>query len=103
MQVKDRDSQETSQEWCTRSLAAVVLYTWGETRRALENLIKDHRAATRWGENYGEVSHSRAWLVSTPSYLWEETSMLDQTSNNTTLLFKEVYTTYLGVRTDQQR
>ena len=43
-------------------LAAVLLYTWGETGRALENHIKEHRAATRWGENYGKVSHSGTWL-----------------------------------------
>ena len=60
----------------------------GETKRALETHIKEHRAATRRGETEKSAIVEYAWGQQHP-ILWEETSVLDQAKNNTTLLIKE--------------
>ena len=60
----------------------------GETKRALETCIKEHRAATRWGETEKSAIAEHTWGQHHP-ILWEETSVLDQAKNNTTLLIKE--------------
>ena len=60
----------------------------GETKRALETRIKEHRAATRRGEMEKSAIAEHAWGQQ-PPILWEETSVLDQAKNNTTLLIKE--------------
>ena len=59
----------------------------GETKRALETHIKEHRAATRRGETEKSAIAEHAWGQQYP-ILWEKTSLLDQ-SMNTTLLIKE--------------
>jgi len=50
--------------------------------------IKEHRAATRRGETEKSAIAEHAWGQQHP-ILWEETSVLDQAKNNTTLLIKE--------------
>ena len=60
----------------------------GETKRAFETHIKEHRAATRQGETEKSAIAEHAWGQQHP-LLWEETSVLDQAKNNTTLLIKE--------------
>ena len=60
----------------------------GEMKRALETRIKEHRAATRQGETEKSAIAEHAWGQQHP-ILWEETSVLDQAKNNTTLLIKE--------------
>ena len=57
-------------------------------KRALETCIKEHRAATRWGETEKSTIAEHAWGQHHP-ILWEETSVLDQAKNNITLLIKE--------------
>ena len=59
----------------------------GETKRPLETRIKEHRAATRQGETAKSAIAEHAW--GQHPILWEETSVLDQAKNNTTLLIKE--------------
>ena len=59
-----------------------------ETKRALETHIKEHRAATRRGETEKSAIAEHAWGQQHP-ILWEETSVLDQAKNNTTLLIKQ--------------
>ena len=51
--------------------------------------IKEHRAATRQREMEKSAITEHTWSQHRP-ILWEETSVLDQASNNATLLFKEV-------------
>ena len=60
----------------------------GEMKRALETRIKEHRAATRRGKTEKSAIAEHAWGQQHP-ILWEETSVLDQAKNNTTLLIKE--------------
>ena len=57
----------------------------GETKRALETRIKEHKATTRRGEKVAIAEH--AWGQHY-SILWEETSKLYQ-AKNTTLRIKE--------------
>ena len=59
-----------------------------ETKTALETHIKEHKAATR-REETGKSAIAKHALGQQHSVLWEETSMLDQAKNNTTLLIKE--------------
>ena len=79
------------EQWIRHS-AQIVEYTLSgilsvETKRALETRIKEHRAATRWGETEKSAIAEHAWGHQHP-ILWEETSMLNQ-PKNTTLLTKE--------------
>ena len=57
-------------------------------KTALETHIKEHRATTRWGETEKSAIAEHAWGQQ-HRILWEETSVLDQAKNNTTLLIKE--------------
>ena len=57
-------------------------------KRALETRIEEHKAATRRGETEKSVIAEHAWGQQHP-ILWEETSVLDQAKNNTTLLITE--------------
>ena len=57
----------------------------GETKRALETRI---RATIRRGETEKSAIAEHTWGQQRP-ILWEETSVLDQAKNNTTLLIKE--------------
>ena len=85
--VKVQDPLEKKSGLCTRYLAVAVVYI-GEMKRALETRIKEHRAATRWGETEKSAIAEHTWGQQHP-ILWEETSVLDQAKNNTTLLIKE--------------
>ena len=60
----------------------------GETKRALETRIKEHKAATRRGETTKSAIEEHAWKEH-HVILWDETKVLDQAKNNTTLLIKE--------------
>ena len=57
-------------------------------KKALETHTKEHRAATRWGETEKSAIAEHTWGQQHP-ILWEETSVLDQAKNNTTLLIEE--------------
>ena len=59
-----------------------------ETKRALETRIKEHKAATRRGETTKSAIAEHAWKEH-HVILWDETKVLDQAKNNTTLLIKE--------------
>ena len=59
-----------------------------EKKRALKTHIKEHKAATRWGEAEKAAIVKHVWGQQHP-ILWEETSVLNQAKNTTTLLIKE--------------
>ena len=79
----------------------VCMLSWSrrgdrETKRALETRIKTSLSHPIWWQLCGpfmwvsrEVGHSRACWAQHHPILWEETSVLDQAKNNTTLLIKE--------------
>ena len=60
----------------------------GETKRALETRMKEYKAATRRGEPEKSAIAGHAWTHHHP-ILWDETKVLDEAANNTTLLIKE--------------
>ena len=79
-------------EWCTRSLATVVPHR-GDKESPWD--IKEHRAAIRQGEMEKSARAEHAWSQQHP-ILWEETSVLNQASNNATLLIKEALHIHLS-------
>ena len=60
----------------------------GATKRCLGTRLKEHQAATRQGETEKSAIAEHAWNHNhTPQ--WDETRILDQAADNTTLLIKE--------------
>ena len=86
--VKDQDPLEKKSEVVYQIPCSCGHVYIGETKRALDTRIKEHRAATRRGETEKSAIAEHAWGQQHP-ILWEETSVLDQAKNNTTLLIKE--------------
>jgi len=88
MQVKDRDPLERRSNVIYQVPCSCGRVYIGETKRALETRIKEHKAATRRGETTKSAIAEHAWKEH-HVILWDETKVLDQAKNNTTLLIKE--------------
>ena len=87
MRVKDRDPLEKSNVVYQVPCSCGRVYI-GETKRALETHIKEHKAATRRGELEKSAIAEHAWSHH-HQVLWDEIKVLDQAANTTTLLIKE--------------
>ena len=85
MQVKDRDPLERRSNVIYQVPCSCGRVYIGETKRALETRIKEHKAATRRGETTKSAIAEHAWKEH-HVILWDETK---EAKNNTTLLIKE--------------
>ena len=88
MQVKDRDPLERRSNVIYQVPCSCGRVYIGETKRALETRIKEHKTATRRGETMKSAIAEHAWKEH-HVILWDETKVLDQAKNNTALLIKE--------------
>ena len=79
--------EEVGSCMCIRSLAVGPCIYRGD-EESPRDLHKKHRAATRREETEKSAIAKHAWGQQ-HRILWEETSVLDQAKNNTTLLIKE--------------
>ena len=85
MRVKDQDPLEKKSNVVYQVPCSCGRVYIGETKRALETRIKEHKAATRRGElAIAEHAWNHHHQVE-----WDEIKALDEAANNTTLLIKE--------------
>ena len=82
--VKDQDPLEKK----SLAIAAVYIYTCRGDKESPWDSQKEHKAATWWGEAEKAAIAKHVWGQQHP-LLWEETGVLDQAKNDTTLLIKE--------------
>lgn len=88
MRVKDQDPLEKKSNVVYQVPCSCGRVYIGETKRALETRIKEHKAATRRGELEKSAIAEHA-LNHHHQVGWDEFKVLDEGANNTTLLIKE--------------
>ena len=95
MRVKDRDPLEKKSNVVYQVPCTCGRVYIGETKRALEVRIKEHQAATRRGELEKSAIAKHAWNHH-HQILWDDTKVLDEATNNSTLLLKEAIHIHLA-------
>ena len=88
MRVKDQDPLEKKSNVVYQVPCSCGRVYIGETKRALETRMKEHKAATRRGELEKSAITEHAWKHH-HQVEWDEIKVLDEAANNTTLLIKE--------------
>ena len=94
MRVKDQDPLEKKSNIVYQVPCSCGRVYIGETKRALETRMKEHKAATRRGELEKSAITEHAWNYH-HQVEWDEIKVLDEAANNTTLLIKEALHTRL--------
>ena len=84
--VKDQDSLEKS--GVVYQIPCSCSHVYRGDKESPWDSQKEHKAATWWGEAEKAAIAKHVWGQQHP-LLWEETGVLDQAKNTTTLLIKE--------------
>ena len=97
MRVKDRDPLEKKSSVVYKVPCSCGRVYIGETKQALKTRIKEHKAATRRGEMEKSAIAEYAWNHH-HQMAWHEIKVLDEATNNTTLLIKKALHIHLTGR-----